>query len=224
MAGDNIPSPVVSSNELLVEILGNNQLWSDLAEAFNEVMSLNVDQLIFELERIRFIRQDSDQELLKSTARMLGFNATQDVLNLNSDSLTRLVSQLPLYPDQNSTEYFVNFIDVLLNSSVKVGYLYTKDYVNFTTTLGGTLITDGGEWFKTTHIELTIALLNLSSLLLNPGETLLQRAIELFYAYSPIPLVIEKLRFAVVIDDWPGGSAFGMAAKIIGGRTHTILE
>jgi len=61
-------------------------------------------------------------------------------------------------------------------------------------------------------------------LLLNPGETLLQRAIELFYAYSPIPLVIEKLRFAVVIDDWPGGSAFGMAAKIIGGRTHTILE
>lgn len=224
MAENLLPSPLASAQDLLVEILNNSEVWSDLAEAFNEVLRLNVDEPIFDLERIRFITQDSDQELLKATARMLGFDATQDVLNLNSDSLTRLVSQLPLYPDQNSTEYFANFIDVLLNSSIEVGYLYTKDYVNFVDTPGGPLVTEGGVWFKTTHIELTIALLSLTSLLIAQGQTLLGRAIELFHAYSPIALVIERLRFAIIIDDWPGGSAFGLATKIIGGHTHTVLE
>ena len=212
--------PRASTVDLLVEMLKNNQVWADLAEAFNAVIDLNVDDLIRELERIRFITQDSDQELLKTTARMLGFDASQDVMNLNSDNLTRLVSQLPLYPDQNSTKYFSNFIDVLLNSSISVDYLYTEDYVNFYDEPTGPLITEGGSWFKTTHIGLTIALLSLSTLLLRPGQTLLGRAKELFYEYAPIPLVVERITFAVVLEE----VTFGVAATLAGGDAYIILD
>jgi len=224
MSDNVLSNPTASTSDLLVEILKNNQVWDDLSKAFDAVMSLNIDSLIFQLERLRFITQDADQDLLKATARLLGFDASQDVLDLNSDSLTRLVSQLPLYPDQNSTKYFSNFIDVLLNSSINVIYLYTKDYVNFQAAPGGALITENGSWFKTTHIDLTIALLNLTGLLLQPGQTLLSRAKELFYSYAPIPLVIERINFAIIVDDWPGGSAFGLASKIVGGNAYTVLE
>lgn len=224
MADSPLSEPTASASDLLVEVLGSNQTWADLVDAFNSVVEINIDDPIFQLERIRFITQDSEQEMLKATARMLGFDESQDVLNLNSDSLTRLVSQLPLYPDQNSTIYFPNFIDVLLNSSIAVSYLFTRDYVNFRPVPQGALITDNGQWFKSTHIGLTVALLSLESLLLPPGKTLLSRVKELFFSYSPIALVIEHVRFAVILDDWPGGSAFGVTTKLIGGNAYTVLE
>ncbi len=247
MADNTTSTPTASAEDLLVQILKDNQVWADLTEAFNAVVALNVDDQITQLERIRFIMQDTDQSILQATARMLGFDASQDVLNMNSDSLTRLVSQLPRYPDQNSTQYFTNFIDVLLNSSIKVDYLYSKDYVNFLTVPQGPLITDatlsdgltpsgamgagggsggagGGsgpaQWFKTTHINLNIALLNLQTLVLRPNQTLLARTKELFYSYSPIPLVIERITFALSM----GELTIGFAIKQIGYDKYAILE
>lgn len=186
-----------SIEDLLVQPLESNQTWKDLIDAFNSVMDNNVNSPISQLEVIRHITQQSDRQLLKVTARLLGFDSTQDVLDLSSDNLLRLVSQLPRFPEQNSTIYFRNFIDLLLNANTEITYLYTKDYVNFQDAPGGALITEGGAWFKTTHIDLDIALRNYDTLVLKQGQTINSKVNELFFSYAPITLVIERKRFAV---------------------------
>lgn len=186
-----------SVEDLLVQPLESNETWKDLVAAFNWVMENNVDSPISQLEVIRHITQQSDRQLLKVTARLLGFDSTQDVLDLSSDNLLRLVSQLPRFPEQNSTVYFKNFIDILLNARTEVKYLYTQDYVNFVETPGGPLINEGGTWFKTTHIDLSIALRSYDTLVIQENQTLNSKVNDLFFSYSPITLVIERKNFAV---------------------------
>lgn len=202
-----------SAVDLLQPPALNNQTWKDLTEAFTELMNINVDGPIEQLETIRYIYKDSDPEMLRKTCRMLGFDVTQDVLSLNAENLTKIVTQLPLYPDQNGTEKFINFIDLLLNSLSEVTYLYTKDYVNFYPEPQGAMIDEGGPWFKTTHIMFSPSMLGLEKLNLG-GKTLYARVKELFYAFSPIALVIERMQFVVIFKDFDflGGSAFGIGA------------
>lgn len=202
--------------DLTVPIIKDNKTWEDLVEAFTYIMELNVEQPIQQLERIRYIDQDTEDATLESTARILGFDLSQDVLSLNSRTLLRLVTQLPLYPASNSSYLFENFIDVILNAITKVTYLYSRDYVNFFPEPGGTLITEGGEWFKTTHISLDIALIKKDVLVLKPGDTMNKRLVELFHVFAPIALVIEHLYLLEVIkdEDWMGGKAFAIGAHL----------
>ena len=191
-----------------------NTTWTDMLDVFAQVMDTNVENPISQLEKIRFIGEGNDDNILRYTARLLGFDLTQDVLNLNADNLTKIATQLSLYPDSNGTDMFVKFLDLVLNSVTEVDYLYTKDYVNFYVKRKGNLVQDGGVWFKTTHIELALTLLNLDTLSLSPGTSLLQRVHELFYTFAPVSLVIERTNFIVIIPDeeWLGGKAFGLGA------------
>lgn len=202
-----------SIKELLTNTLGDNKTWAELVDAAAQVMEVNVEDPIDQLTKIRYIRRDTDPNVLALSARMLGFDLSQDVLSLNAENLTKIVTQLPHYPDHNSTRYFSNFIDLILNSVTDVRYLYTKDYVNFVEQHGD-LVIDGGDWFLTTHIELNLSLLHLDSLLLADGESLLARVKELFFSFAPIALVIERFYFTIIIDDkdWVGGKAFGVGA------------
>jgi hypothetical protein len=208
--------PTADLVDVAVPILKQSPTWEDMLEVFSEVMSTNVDSPIEQLERIRFISDSIDDTVLSNTARMLGFDFTQDVLNLNEDNLTKLVTQLPLYPDQNGTEYFTKFLGLLLNAQTDVEYLYTRDYMNFVEVPRGALVKDGGEWFKTTHVVLEINLFNLDRLLLSAGRTLFDRVKELFHAYAPVALVVERIDFVENFEDsdWLGGSAFGLATTL----------
>jgi len=169
-----------------------------MLEAFEGMMASNVDAPIAELEAIRYLDNTTDSVTIQQTVRLLGFDASQDVLNMSYDNLTRLVSQLPLYPDYNSTILFQNFIDMLLNAITKVEYLYTKDYVNFYPYAKGTLITEGGLWWKTTHISLYVEMLDPESLdVMSGGKSIYRRILDLFYAFCPIALVIKNFFFTI---------------------------
>lgn len=211
---DFLDRPAASTLDLAPAPILDNPTWIDMLDVFAQVMDANVEDPIAQLEKIRFIGESSDDNILKYTARLLGFDLTQDVLNLNVDNLTKIATQLSMYPDSNGTELFVKFIDLVLNAVTEVNYLYTKDYVNFYPKKKGLLVSEGGKWFKTTHIELGVALLSLETLTLNPGTTLLSRVHELFYEFSPAALVIERTNFNVIIPDaeWLGGKAFGIGA------------
>src|SRR5438094_7674253 len=128
---DLLDKPNADLVDLAVPIIKGNTTWEDMLDVFNTVMSTNVDSPIEQLERIRFISAATDDQVLATTARLLGFDFTQDVLNLNADNLTKVVTQLSMYPDQNGTEYFTKFIDLVLNANTDVVYLYTEDYLNF---------------------------------------------------------------------------------------------
>lgn len=220
---DNINATML---DLLPDIIRDKPTWKDMFDVFSRVMDTNVDGPIFQLERIRTVDKDSDVGILNSTARLLGFDLTQDVLNLSADNLTKVVSQLSLYPDQNGTILFTKFIDLILNALTEVQYLWTQDYVNFYPTPGGTLVADGGTWFKITHINLSMALLSLDTLVLSPGQSLYQRVKELFYTFAPVALVIERLDFVILFEDkeWLGGSAFGVGTYFGHTNARVIID
>lgn len=224
MAMDDIQR--ASMKDLLTNILRDNSTWRDLAAATADVFENNIEDPIDQLAKIRWIRRDTDPKVLENAARMLGFDLTQDVLYLNAENLTKIVTQLPHYPDHNSTKYFSNFIDMILNAITDVRYLYTRDYINFEERPGGALVIDGGEWFLTTHIELNLGLLHFDSLLLSDGDSLFTRVQQLFYSFAPIALVIERFYFSIVYDDkdWVGGSAFGVGAAFVLGDAEVVID
>ena len=208
MAVFTLTNPTASIHDLVVPGLASNTTWSDMVDVFDMVMFNNVEDPIRQLEDIRVISPLSDPESLKLTARLLGFDVSQDVLNMNSENLTKIVSQLAHYPDENGTENFYKFIDLILNAHTEVINLYTNNYVNFVKALNGVLpgvlLMDGGRWFKTTHIELRINVPNSSTLAVGIGQTVMDRIVSLFYSFSPAALVIELLTMVVVFgnQDW----------------------
>lgn len=205
-----------TATELLVPILRANPTWRDLIDAFDWLLINNVDAPTAQLEKLRFITTASDPGVLSNTARLLGFDLSQDVLDLNGTNLSKLVTQLPLYADKNGTDLFINFLDLVFNSVTTVQYLYTDDYVTFTPSPAGPLVTEGGRSYKTTHIRLTTSFKELQSLMLQEGQSLGSRIKDLFYSYSPIALVVERMSLGLIISDadWLGGQAFGIGAHI----------
>lgn len=204
----------VNLNELLVDLLNNNPTWYDLISAMDQVFATNIDDPINQLENLRDLTPTTPDLTLQKTARMLGFDLSSDVLNFSTSSLTKIVTQLALYPDQNGTELFNKFIDLLLNAYTEVTYLYTQDYEFFYDHPYGALVTEGGLWYKTTHIELSISLLITNEILnnvkLGTNHTFYQRLMELFYNFAPIALVIERMFFLNTER-----ATIGVAAKIV---------
>lgn len=205
-----------SIRDLLSNVLRENPTWTQLAEAIADVFSDNIEAPIDQTANIRSMRQDTDPKILEQTTRLLGFDLTRDVLTLTEESLTKIVTQLPLYPLYNSTALFKNFVELILNSLVNVEYLFTQNYVAFYPAPKGPLVHEGGSWFKTTHINLDVSLLNLASLDLSNATDFFARVQEIFYNFAPITLVIREFYFGIVFSDtdWVGGSAFGIAVGL----------
>jgi len=186
--------------DLLTPRLKDRDVWADLVQAFDLVMESNVDGPILQLETLRYLPPDADPKVLADACRMLGFNLSQDVLNLSADKFTRLATQLGMYPDTNGTQSFVKFLSLMINGYCNIDYLWSRDYVNFYPEPKGELLENGGAWFKTTHIDLVMGFFTLAGLQLAPGQTLYQKIIDIFYSQDPITLVIERLGFDVEVE------------------------
>lgn len=186
--------------DLLTPRLRDKQVWKDLAEAFDEVLIANVDDPIRQLEFLRFLPPEADSKTLVDVCRMLGFDLSQDVLNLSIDKFTQLASQLGMYPDTNGTEEFTKFISLMTNGNCTVDYLWTQDYVNFYQEPNGPTLDQGGNWFKTTHVNLNMGFSTLDGLQLKAGQTLGQKIRDLFYQQAPASLVIERQTFTVSME------------------------
>lgn len=184
--------------DLLAEPLRNNQVWLDFVDAAQQVFGANIEGPLKQLEEIRYLKAGTDAQILKLSAAMLGFDVAQDILEFSANSLLKIVPQLGYYPDNNGTPFFNRFIDMLLNASSTVDPLYTRDYKHFYVKPYGPMITEGGEWYKTTHVELTMALFITNEVKQNVntmGTTFLGRIKEVFYAFAPIALVIKRFYF-----------------------------
>lgn len=194
-----IEIPEATIANLTTSRLTDRQVWADLVDAFDSVIIANVDEPIRQLEYLRFLPPGADPKIQAEVCRMLGFDLSQDVLNMSIDKFTQLASQLGMYPDTNGTEDFTKFISLMTNGNCSVEYLWTKDYVNFYPEPLGARLENGGDWFKTTHVDLNMGFSTLSGLQLKSGQTLGQKIVELFYQQAPATLVIERQTFTVSI-------------------------
>jgi hypothetical protein len=189
-----------SVSDITTSRLTDREVWATLVEAFDAVIIANVDDPIKQLESIRFLSPGADPKTFVDVCRMLGFDLSQDILNMSQDKFTKLASQLGMYPDTNGTEDFTKFISLMTNGNCTVEYLWTKDYVNFYNEPLGQLLVDGGTWFKTTHIDLNMGFSTLDGLQLKDGQTLGQRIVDIFYQQAPAALVIKKQTFTVTMS------------------------
>ena len=167
--------------------------------------------------------RSEDEGLLANTAGMLGFNMSFDVYENVKLKLLSHLTQLSLYHQTNGPGHqslyidlngepasgsFVNFIAYILETTITYKELWSNstnllDYNKFShgIPVGGVerSIQDplsSNSWFKTTHIDLNVDISNLQVSLVNKdrdGRTFDTRVKELFYAYSPINLVINNI-------------------------------
>lgn len=185
--------------DLLTVPIKSSQKWADFADTVEDVFSLNLQDPISQIEELRFLLPTQGNEELQKTARLLGFNLTNDVLELSTSNMSKLVTQLALYYESSGTELFIKFIDLVLNAKTEVDALYTENYVDFFKSPQGPLLKDGGTWYKTTHVELAVGLLSSYPILVY-GQSLTERIRRLFYVNAPINLVIHKFWFVAEID------------------------
>ena len=190
-------------HDITTSRLTDHQVWEDLVVVFDEIIQANVDDPIRQLEVLRLLPPDADGKILADVCRMLGFDLSQDVLNMSVDKFTKLASQIGMYPDTNGTEDFPKFVSLLTNGTCTVDYLWTCDYVNFYKDLPvGAVLLDSsgnGRWFKSTHVDLNMGFSTLSGLQLKENQTLGQKIVDIFYQQAPATLVIERQTFTVDI-------------------------
>ncbi len=191
--------------------LTERQVWKDLVDSFDVVLKDNIDDPIRQLEFLRFLPPDAAPETLINVCRMLGFDLSQDILNMSVGKFMQLATQLGMYPDTNGTEDFTKFVSMMTNGTCTVDYLWTNDYINFYLTPQGSTIERGGDWFKTTHVNLNMGFTTLEGLQLKFGQTLGQKVVDIFYQQAPAPMVIKTQTFTVTIPT----DEIGLAVKVI---------
>lgn len=183
--------------DLAPDILTDIPLWNDFFTAVGQVFTDTINSPLDQLSSIRKVEASIDPAVARATARLLGFNVAQDIMVMSSNNLTKLVTQLPLYSLHSSTEKFVNFISLLIDGNVAVTYLWTTDYVNFSsvTPKEQDQVVHGGRWFKTMTIDVNVSLRSPELALKYPGRPLFNRVLSAFYQFCPAQLVIRNLDF-----------------------------
>lgn len=197
----------VNYSDLLVELLTSNDTYQHLVEAIDSLFANNIDLAIAQIGRLRSLRQTDDVNLRIETLRMLGFDISADFLTSNTDATgqTNVLAQIPymfsLYHENAHNNDFWRFISFLLGRRISITPLYTNDYRFFYEEPQGTENIDGGDWYKTTHIDVAIGIENLySNIIANVNKTYIDRVTDLFYEYTPIQLVVRNMFYALYCD------------------------
>lgn len=139
-----------------LDFLEANPAWAELFEildAHNDELNLSVIQQVLDLRRIT---ADSNDELAEEAIRQLGINITRDLMQYRLPSLKRVIDCLPDWQQVSGTTQWNKFVGMLIGGQFDTTRLYTADYQTFLPTPLGTLIQDGGQWYKTTKVNLEV--------------------------------------------------------------------
>lgn len=142
--------------DMLVDILKENMTWSSLMKIIGDYTEENVTQYIRQLEDIRRITQATDDDIVDESLRTLGFDIHRDFLESNGKNIRRAFYQVGKYFMINGNKDYKYFIEFLMGRQIDVQTMYTQDYVNFYPRPLGSLKTDGGTWYSTSHVDLAV--------------------------------------------------------------------
>lgn len=180
------------------EIFFAQPWFADFTEVYADVLNERIRYPIAQLEKIRLIDSDTDPYVVLQTLKQLGFDLPSDFIRHNLSRLGNSISQLALYAERSGCNDYAHTMGFILGRSVDSTGLFTNDYSNFYTRPYGTLQVDGGEWYKTTHIELGMQYLSSDYKLLLPrGKTVRDRFLDTFYEFAPWNIVVERFYFNI---------------------------
>lgn len=166
---------------MLIDFLEGNIVWSELFEVLGEVNDETVLAALEKLLHLRKIDADTSTDVVEESVRMLGLNLERDIMQMRSGTFQKVFDTLPDYAQSVGTSDWTSFCAFLLGSQFEVAPLYTKDYVTFVPTPLGTLIQDGGQWYKTNHVDLMV------------DSSLIQRGLDLTIMQADEELVVSTL-------------------------------
>ncbi len=139
-----------NSSEMLTEYIGQNPALEELFETLGETNDLALSQV----QELLAIRNPQNDNAASETMRMMGINLDREIIEKRLPELRKLMQQLPEWRHANGTLYWPDYVSMLLGQPFSARRLYTTDYDSFYPTPLGTLIQDGGQWYKTTHVEI----------------------------------------------------------------------
>lgn len=195
---------------LVPEFISNEITWSDFFEALADTIQEQIRGPIKELEDIRHIVEDSDPELVSRTLKQLGFDIPADLIAHNATRLAKSVYMLAMFHERSGTADFVRGVAFVLGRHIVVESLYTNNYVDFYTEPGGPLLKDGGDWYKTTHIDLGMELLpSDANMVLPVGQTLADRLMNAYFEFAPINHVVREFYYLIRMQ-----ATLGIAGRV----------
>lgn len=219
---------VVPREPSLADFLNNtplegNPAWTDYLEALDFIESNNAEQKIKKLQNVRMINSDTDESIVRLTCQLLGFDLSSDIYTLSAGGILKIATQLSAYSEHSSTPDFTKFFDFVLNSKTEVSYLWTKDYESFHPDPMGPTLLDGGEWYKTTHVTLSVELRSEQAIIdevfkLRDGKSIASKIKDVFYEFAPLTLVIDSLLLA-----HPMPVSLGFKAQILKYRHDQLV-
>lgn len=125
----------------------------DIIAEHNDEKNLDVIQQLIDIRRIT---NKSTTEVLEESVQEIGINVTRDIMSFRSEVFKNIFDVLPEYSEVSGTKNWHKFVAILLGANFESYRLYTNDYQSFVPTPLGTLIKDGGTWYKTTHVDLEV--------------------------------------------------------------------
>lgn len=143
--------------DLFLESLEDNPKWESFLDILETSTTRNISLPISRLRSIRDLNKDSDIDVIRDTLRMLGVDVTDTFESFALMNMASILPQIPTFHEIEGTPKFHKFLELLLGTSVSIKPLYTSNYIDFYVEPLGALITEGGEWYLTSHIDLAVA-------------------------------------------------------------------
>lgn len=183
------------------EIFFAQPWFADFTEVYADVLNDRIRYPIYQLENIRNVLNLDDPYVVLQTIKQLGFDLPSDFIRHNLNALSQAIPQLSLYAERSGANDYAHTMSFIFGRSIDATPLYTEDYTNFYTQPFGPMLVDGGNWYKTTHIDLGMQYLASDYTLLLPrGKTIKDRFLESFYEFAPWNVVVENFYFMVDIE------------------------
>lgn len=174
------------------------QEWfADFLDSYAETLNEVIRDPIEMLEHVRRLDKQTDPIIIERMLYQIGFNVPMDFIQHNFEVLRTSIQQLLQYHERSGTDDYVRMMTFIYGRQIEAIPLYTNDYKNFYSKPQGTLVTKGGDWYLTTHVELTMQKLpNDANLTLETGQTHKDRFLKAFYEFAPWDIVIHNFFFS----------------------------
>jgi len=201
----------IDLTSLQPEFFANEPTWSEFMEGLADVIQEQIREPIGEIEDIRHIVETTDPEIIARTIKQLGFDIPADLIRHNAQRLAKSVYMLSLIHEKSGTEDFVKGVRFVLGRDIEVSHTYTQDYENFYRKPAGPMIKEGGDWYKTTHVDLGMELIPSDvNMILPVGKNLSDRLMDAYFEFAPINHVVREFYFMVKSQ-----ISLGVAGKVI---------
>lgn len=164
-----------------------------LPDYMDSLQNVSIDELHDAIVRLKNIRRWNvmDPEYLEVFLQSLGLVFQTD--EFDTETTRRFVKELPTFLELSGTKFYINYLNLVLDSLFQLDHLWSNDYIEF---VKRDEIPGGDEegWYPTNHVRLTV-----DAGLFGIIDT--QTVIDLFYILSSVPLVLQTLEQILPLPD-----------------------